>query len=164
MNLDEEVVLDTIPEAEMLKRTDEPFKKEGFGHCGAHIIHVYQIPKMVLIGEPYRTESGVLWQMSEESEDEFEWEIDVLSHHTTCDDLPYGVECALDAYLCHDGWTELLESSEFCEPFTESPEGFWKVWVCWERSWVDNWNHYGWDYDQYLDFARLTEEEQEKYV
>lgn len=161
--MDQEVVLNDIPEAEILKRTDEPFKEGDFGHSGAHVVHIYKIPKMIPVGEPFKVGS-IMWQESVESPTEFEYEIDVLSHHATCDALPYGVECALDAHLCHDGWRELLESSQFMEPFTETPEGFWKVWVCWERSWVDSYHHYGWDYDQYLDFSRLGPEEQEKYV
>jgi len=168
MCLDEEVVMLDIPEAEMLKRSDDPWKDEersdgNFGHCGAHIVHIYKIPKMIPIGEPDKV-NGILWQMSKESDTEFEYEVDVLKHHSTCDELPYDVECALDAHLCHDGWRELLESTQFMEPFTETPEGFWKVWVCWEKSWVDNWSHWGWDYSAYLDFTRIDGKEYEAYV
>jgi hypothetical protein len=162
MNLNDEVIATDTEGHFFQSRSDNPVKEADEGHSGAHIIQVVKYPKAVPVGEPVKGVSGLTLQAYEEVEGEFEYEVEVLSHHATCDELPYGVECALDAHLCHDGWRELLESSEFLEPFTDSPEGFWKVWVCWERSWVDNWSHYGWDYDQYLDFVRITEEEAKK--
>lgn len=135
-------------------RSDDPVKDKNQGHSGVHIVHIQKLPKSVPWGEPVNG-----WQMMRDSVSEFEYDIDVIKHHAACDELPYGVECALDDHLCHDGWRELLESSQFTAPFTESPEGFWKVWVCWERSWVDSYHHYGWDYDQYLDFERLEGEQ-----
>lgn len=159
MYLDEEVDLDSIPEAETMKRSDEPSKTclsggESFGHGAAHIVEVYKIPKMIPTGEPYKI-GGINWQDSVESETEFEYEVDIVKHHASCDELAYGQECSLDDYLTHDGWRELLESSQFSEPHRESPEGFWKVWVCWEKSFVNSYSHYGWEYETYLDFIRV---------
>lgn len=166
MCLDEEVVMDISLKEDLPTLSDEPSStnmsgRGNFGHGAAHIIEVYKIPKMIPVGEPNKV-NGMLWQMSKESDTEFEYEVDVLKHHATCDELPYGQECSLDAHLCHDGWRELLESSQFMEPFTETPEGFWKVWVCWEESWVDNWSHWGWDCSAYLDFIRVDKPEELK--
>lgn len=141
-------------------RPDDAVTERDQGHCGAHIIDVYKIPKMIPKGEPVKI-GGILWQDAYESDTEFEYEIDIIKHHADCDALKYGQECALDWYLGHDGWREFLESSQFLEPFTESPEGLWKVWVCWERSFVDSYHHYGWEYDNYLDFVRISKEDYE---
>jgi hypothetical protein len=168
VSLNEEVVVETVADT-YNDREDEPYRKNSFdggahGHSGSHIIHIRKVGKTVYVGKPFKI-GNMMWQESKESDTEFEYEIDVIKHHATCDELPYGVECALDAYLCHDGWSELgLWDSEWTTPFSESPEGYWKVWVCWERSWVDNYHHYGWDYDQYLDYTRITEEEAQNYA
>jgi hypothetical protein len=162
--LDGEVVVEYEKADGVPKRSDDPSstkesRGDNFGQSGVHIIQIQKLPKSVPWGEPMNG-----WQMMKDSDTEFEWEVDAIAHHATCDELPYGVECALDAHLAHDGWRELLESSQFLPPFTDTPEGFWKVWVCWEKSFVDSYHHYGWEYDQYLDFERLDEAEAQNYV
>lgn len=147
--------------------TDDPWSNKdhgdgSFGQGAAHTIEIYKIPKMIPTGEPNKIINGVTWVMSKESDTEFEYEVDIVKHHATCDALPYGQECSLDDYLCHDGWREMLEAAEFSEGSTEPLEGFWKVRVCWEKSFVDSYHHYGWEYDSYLEWERTQKPEELK--
>lgn len=72
----------------------------------------------------------------------FDWEI---QHPEECDKLKYGQQCCLDWLLEHD--------SEGMPDET----GIYEVWAVDDSSFVNNWSHYGWEAQHYIQFNKLAD-------
>ena len=71
-----------------------------------------------------------------------EWKIE---HPEECDKLKYGKLCCLDWMLEHDGEGMPEES------------GIYEVWAVDDSSFVNNWSHYGWEPEYYIEFNKISD-------
>lgn len=97
-----------------------------------------------LIPDPKSSASGSLFVLMVPTGETYaDWDIE---HTEECDNLKYGQDCALDFMLAHSN-----------EGMPDQ-EGTYLVWVVDNSSFVNNWSHYGWEAELYIDYERIADE------
>ncbi len=154
--LEPQSVSDAIISASEKPESDSEFTKypDGSysGRTGTHIVEVRIFPKQVpddKLNAKFKKDSRLLFYKYHPTETVTE--IEFLYHPKDCDELLYGQECQLDEYVNMNGWDEFLEYSP--------REGRYFVSLHYGTKLVNNWSHYGLEYEQYLEWMPEDEPE-----